>query len=40
MTSLLNPCSFLLTVLAFFTAAARAQTPVRDLAKPPADAVH
>src|SRR2546423_11714366 len=40
MTSLLNPCSFLLTLLALFTAAARAQTPVGDLTKPPADAAH
>src|SRR5438309_10215574 len=40
MTSLLNPCSFLLTLLALFAAAARAQTPVGDLAKPPADAEH
>ena len=40
MTSLLNPCSFLLTLLALVTAAARAQTPVADLAKPPADAEH
>jgi len=40
MTSLLNPCSFLLTLLALVTAAARAQTPVGDLAKPPADAEH
>src|SRR6266550_1867108 len=40
MTSLLNPYSFLLTLLALFAAAARAQTPVGDLAKPPADAEH
>ena len=40
MTSLLNPCSFLLTLLALFTAVARAQMPVGDLAKPPADAEH
>ena len=40
MTSLLNPCPFLLTLLALVTAAARAQTPVGDLAKPPADAEH
>src|SRR5882762_1121925 len=40
MTSLLNLCSFLLTLLALFTAAARAQTPVGDLTKPPADAEH
>jgi hypothetical protein len=40
MTSLFNPCSFLLAVLTFFTANTRAQTPVGDLAKPPADAEH
>src|SRR3954449_312962 len=40
MTSLLNPCSFLLTLLALFAAAARAQPLVADLAKPPADAEH
>ena len=40
MTSLLNPCPFLLTLLALVTAAARAQTPVGDLAKPPADSEH
>src|SRR2546423_1076188 len=31
---------FLLTFVALFTAVARAQTPVADLAKPPADAEH
>ena len=40
MTSPLNPCSLSLTLLALFIAAARAQTPVGDLAKPPADAEH
>jgi hypothetical protein len=40
MTLLLSPCSFLLTLLALVTAAARAQTSVGDLAKPPADAEH
>src|SRR5207248_7995069 len=40
MTSLFNSCSFILAFLAMFAAAARAQTPVGDLAKPPADAEH
>jgi imidazolonepropionase-like amidohydrolase len=40
MTSLLNPCSVLLTLLALFTPAVPAQTPVGDLAKPSADAEH
>jgi hypothetical protein len=40
MTSLLNPCSFVLTLLALFTSTVCAQTPVSDLAKPPADAEH
>jgi hypothetical protein len=40
MASLFNSSSFVLTVLALFTAVARAQTPVGDLAKPPADAEH
>src|SRR5438874_13579545 len=40
MTSLFNSCSFILAFLAMFAAAARAQTPVADLAKPPADAEH
>src|SRR6267154_3089389 len=40
MTLLLNPCPFLLTLLAVVTAAARAQTPVGDLARPSADAEH
>src|SRR5580765_1166204 len=40
MTLLLNPCPFLLTVLALVTAAARAQALVGDLAKPPPDAEH
>jgi len=40
MPSLLNSSLFLLTFLALFTAAAPAQTPVGDLAKPPTDAEH
>src|SRR5205814_9126205 len=40
MTSLFNSCSFILAFLTFLAAAARAQTPVADLAKPPADAEH
>ena len=40
MTSLLNSSSFLFAFLALFAAAAGAQTPVGDLAKPPADAEH
>src|SRR5438477_4189014 len=40
MTSLLSPCSFFLTLFALFAAAAPAQTPVGDLAKPPVDAEH
>src|SRR5207237_10415031 len=40
MTSLFNSCSFILAFLAMFAAAARAQTPLGDLAKPPADAEH
>src|SRR5207247_11246742 len=40
MTSLFRSSSIVLTFLALFTAAARAQTPVGDLAKPPADAEH
>src|SRR5437773_5416749 len=40
MTSLLNSCSFLISFLAVCSPAARAQTPVGDLAKPPANAEH